>query len=105
MTKEQTNNAEWEVRLKIQFEQRMQDMTEKEKDRIRFWYQSVLDFFSEAISQEKEKWVEEIKKGLLNCPKTDWGDTDEETPDSWEEGYEQCLQDTLDFVNNLLQKQ
>lgn len=52
----QTNNAEWEVRLKIQFEQRMQDMTDKEKDRIRFWYQSVLDFFSEAISQEKEKW-------------------------------------------------
>jgi len=62
-------------------------------------------FISKLISQEKEKWVEEIKKGLLNCPKTDWGDTDEETPDSWEEGYEQCLQDTLDFVNNLLQKQ
>jgi hypothetical protein len=67
--------------------------------------QILTKLFSKLLSQEREKIVEEIKKGLLNCPKTDWGDTDEETPDSWEEGYEQCLQDTLDFVNNLLQKQ
>jgi len=79
------------------------ELSEQEKESDRKEVRTYLPLIQQLLQDRDKEFLSEIRQGILDCPKTDWGDTNEETPDSWEEGYEQCLEDTLDFINKLLE--